>query len=343
MKTRTDTPGRAQPDDRDQEATHGSTTATAGGRRRLGLPHWFAAVMLGANLVQGQVSDSALLAFHPAADGSFTFDTGSLRGVLRAEGKSLGLQSVTHVPSGRRLDSSNGLLSHYRVFTVGKRYGGGAWDWPSTARLTARGAVEVIWPASEERPFEMRAIYRWTTPTTLDLETRVEAKQAVTRFECFLASYFTGGFTNAMAAAGSGTGSGESATFLRADRAGGEWQMFPRDGEAVRTIQDGRWALLPHPVDWAIRPRLVYPVAVRCDQVGGLAALVMGRPDECFAVAMPHETEGHYSVYLSQFGRDLKAGEVASARARLVILDTLDPERFGRVWDEFAETSMELQ
>jgi hypothetical protein len=33
---------------------------------------------------------------------------------------------VVHVPTGARLDRSNGLLSHYRVFTRGVRHGGGA-------------------------------------------------------------------------------------------------------------------------------------------------------------------------------------------------------------------------
>jgi len=42
-------------------------------------------------------------------------------------------------------------------------------------------------------------------------------------------------------------------------------------------------------------------------------------PEECFAIATPYEGEGHYSLYLSRFGRDLKAGETAKARTRLVI------------------------
>jgi hypothetical protein len=40
---------------------------------------------------------------------------------------------------------------------------------------------------------------------------------------------------------------------------------------------------------------------------------------DCFAIATPHQTESHYSVYLSLFGRDLKAGETVRARARLLV------------------------
>jgi hypothetical protein len=45
----------------------------------------------------------------------------------------------------------------------------------------------------------------------------------------------------------------------------------------------------------------------------------MSPPQDCFAVLTPFEAEPHRSMYLSLFGRDLKAGETARARARLVI------------------------
>jgi hypothetical protein len=55
----------------------------------------------------------------------------------------------------------------------------------------------------------------------------------------------------------------------------------------------------------------------------------MSPPLDCFGVLTPFEGEGHRSMYLSLFGKDLKAGETARARARLVIgtklaNDTLD-------------------
>ena len=106
--------------------------------------------------------------FRPAADGSFSFNTGVLQGTLRAAGKSLGLSSVVHLPTGRRLDRSNGLFSHYRVFSKGIRYGGGAWDWPSTARLLDDGGVEVNWPEATNRLFTMKAVYRWSGPAELE-------------------------------------------------------------------------------------------------------------------------------------------------------------------------------
>jgi hypothetical protein len=98
--------------------------------------------------------------FSAAGANEFSFDTGVLRGKLRAEGRSRGLSSVIYLPAGMRLDSSMGLFSHYRVFSAGKRYGTAAWDWPSEARLGSDGAVEARWPEAEGRPFELRARYR---------------------------------------------------------------------------------------------------------------------------------------------------------------------------------------
>ena len=153
----------------------------------------------GIAVAQAQVkpSGAATLAFTASGTNEFTFDTGVLQGKLRAGGKSKGLSSVVHRPTGMTVDSSMGLFGHYRVFSANKRYGTAAWDWPSEAKLRPDGSVEVHWPSAEDRPFELRAVYRWTAPDTLDLETSVQAKTNLPKFESFLASYFSPGFTNA--------------------------------------------------------------------------------------------------------------------------------------------------
>lgn len=253
--------------------------------------------------------------FKPSPDGGFQFDTGVLRGRLRIGGKSLGLQEVTNVATRQRLDRSNGLLSHYRVFTTGHRYGGGAWDWPSTARLLDDAAVEVSWPAADDRPFSMTAVYRWRDASTVDLETTVKAVSDLRGFETFIASYFHERFTNTLVATGPAT----APTWVRTTKAEGDWQIFPRDAAAEALIRDGRWKLEPNPVDWTMRPAFARPLVRRRAPTSGLSGILMAPTEECFAVALPHETEGHYSAYLSLFGRDLAAGQTARARVRLVI------------------------
>ena len=231
----------------------------------------------------------------------------------------MGLSSVVHVPSGTRLDRSMGLFSHYRVFSANRRYGAGAWDWPSEAKLTPEGAVEVRWPSAPDRPFEMRAVYRWAAPDTLDLETIIQAHTNLARFESFLASYFEEGFTNSMVYVKEPPGGQGKPGFVAAERSSGEWLAFPRDTEAVSIIKDGRWKFEPHPVDWVIMPRLAQPLGIRRAPASQVTALMMSSSKDCFALLTPFQTEPHYSMYLSLFGREVRAGETARARARLVI------------------------
>jgi len=270
--------------------------------------------------------------FSAAGANEFSFDTGVLRGKLRAEGRSRGLSSVVYVPTGTRLDSSMGLFSHYRVFSAGKRYGTAAWDWPSEARLGSDGAVEARWPAAGDRRFELRARYRWAAPNILDLETTVLAKTNLLRFECFLASYFSADFTNALVWAG---GSDGGRQFIVADKSFGAWLAFPRDDEAAAVIRDGRWKFEPNPVDWVLMPRLTRPLAVRRAPGTGLAAVLLSPANDCFAVCTPQQGDPHDSLYLSLFGRDLKEGETARARARLLIAPRLSETEIVRQWREF--------
>ncbi len=289
--------------------------------------------MLGMALAQAQVKQptKAVLAFSASGTNEFAFDTGVLKGKLRAGGKSRGLSSVVHLPSGTTLDSSMGLFGHYRVFSANKRYGTAAWDWPSEARLRPDGSVEVHWPSAEDRPFELRAFYRWAAQDTLDVETSVLAKANLSKFESFLACYFAEGFTNACVYAHSNG----QAWLMAADKSDGTWQAFPRDDEAVSIIQDGRWKFPPSPVDWVIRPHLAKPLGVRRCPSNDLQTLLMSPPQDCFAVLTPFEAEPHRSMYLSLFGKDLKPGEVARARARLLIASRLSDTAIVRACESY--------
>ncbi|HID76428.1 MAG TPA: hypothetical protein EYP56_10575 [Planctomycetaceae bacterium] len=260
-------------------------------------------------------SRQARLAFR-ASGNEFPFDTGLLRGVLRSEGRSHGLGPVVYVPSGKHIARGFGLFSHYRLLDDRARYGRAAWDWAGRARLAEDGSVEVFWPADSEHPFQMRAVYRWSAPNTLDLQTTVVARRQLRRFEVFLASYFQGFGRSLVYVVGSPEA---GARFLEVERAAGVWQMFPRDEAAVAIIRDGRWRRPPNPVQWQIMPRLAAPLAVRRDPPSGLAGVVMAPPDDCFAVATPYGQEPHRSLYLSLLGRRLEPDRPATARARLVI------------------------
>ena len=274
------------------------------------------------------------LAFEASGTNEFSFDTGVLRGSLHADGKSKGLSSVVHVPSGTRLDASMGLFSHYRVFSTNHRYGVAAWEWPSQAQLLPNGAVEVRWLPQPDLPFEMRAIYLWAAPNTLDLETIVEAKADLPHFETFLACYFAAPFTNSQLYVEKRPGTAKDG-FMPAEPAAGIWQTFPRDDAVLPIIQDGRWKIEPNPVDWVVMPHLAQPLGFRRAPVTGLTAILMSPRSDCFAIFTPHQLEPHYSMYLSLFGRDLKSGEIARARSRLVVSPQIAESEIIKLYDAF--------
>ena len=299
-----------------------------GAAAAVALPWWATAV--------GRAAEPQL-AF-AAADKEYAFDTGVLRGVLRSQGASKGLTPVIDAASGTALAKVYGLCSHYRLLDAEARYGTAAWDWASQAKLLSNGAVETLWQADPQHPFDLQAVYRWVAPNTLDVTTAVTARQDLPRFEVFLASYFEG-FAAAFAYVQACPETGGKPGFLEAKQSAAPWQMFPRDEQAVNTIGDGRWRRLPNPVDWKIMPPLAGAVALRRDAATGLAGLVMAPPGDCFAVAMPFGEEGHRSLYMSLFGGDVKSGQTATARARLVLARGLSDEQAIALYEAYVKES----
>jgi hypothetical protein len=259
------------------------------------------------------------LAFTENQDGGYEFDTGVLRGRLREAGKRLGLTSTVYAPTDTKLNGAYGVLSYYRVFTTNRRYGTATWDWPSTSRLLPDGAVQVTWPKGDDRPFELAAVYRFHNSSTLDVETIVKAGGDLSKFEVFLASYFSEAFPLPQVYVAAGDEAGGEPAFLTAKKSFGDWQMFPRNTDVLPIIHDGRWQKQPNPVDWKIKPEMAMPVALRRGSKAAPTAILMAPPDDCFAISTPYEGEGHYSMYFSLFGRDIKAGQTARARLRLVV------------------------
>jgi hypothetical protein len=255
-------------------------------------------------------------AFTPDGKGGYAFDTGLLRGTLCANGKSSGLSSVVHIPTGARLDSGSGICGYYRVFTTNRRYGRMGWDWPGRSRLLPDGAVQITLPEHEDRPFEMIAVYRWRDAATLDVETTVKAGTDLNKFEVFLASYCRESLPSPYVCTQADSG---QPSFLPALKSHGDWLMFPRDQACLPIIRDGRWEKEPYPVNWTIMPEFQLPLAFRRGAESAPTVVVMAPRDDCFAVSMPYQGESHYSLYLSLFGRDIKAGESATARARFAV------------------------
>ena len=122
------------------------------------------------------VTGWAELAFKDAGK-EYRFDTGCLRGIFRAEGKSLGIGPVIDNRTGVTVAGVLGLFGPYRLLDADKRYLPDARDWPSASRRLPDNAVEVRWAADAQHPFDLQIVYRWTSTNALDAITTVTAHQ----------------------------------------------------------------------------------------------------------------------------------------------------------------------
>ena len=282
-------------------------------------------------LPAGAPAGSPDLAFKPDLEKDFVrFDTGALRGRMRLNGTSQGMVELIHKATAMAIAQGGGLpgvLSFYRIFSTGTRYGHAARDWTTVHHLNPDGSLRVRWPAAPEHPLEITAMFRWTAPDTLDLETTVQPERDMPQFELFLSSYFTASFRALIYVKPNLFARGEPA-FIPAEvnpMVDGSYLIFPRDREAILRIFDRRWELPPDPVQWSVTRWLGAPLAMRRDERSGITTLLMAPPQDCFAVAMPYNktppdgVAGHQSLYLSLFGQDISAGQTARARTRLVV------------------------
>ncbi len=299
----------------------------------------------------GGAGASPDLTFKATGEGWFAFDTGVVRGKLRADAKSQGIPTFADVKTGRELaygGGNPGILSFYRLFSSGKRWGdmkrGDTFrGWPKTAKRLDDGSVQVHWPGKDDHPVETTATFRWSRPDTLDLVTAVKPQIDLPEFEIFLSSYFNRDFQNQVYVKAPRFEAGKP--YFLAPVCNplviGTYLAYPRDLHAARMIYDGRWEQGHSPVQWSVTRFLVAPLGLMHDAKNDITFVLMARPDECFAVLMPYNktppdgVAGHRSMYFSLFGGDLKAGKVARARSRLVVGRGITEARAVELYETF--------
>ncbi len=296
----------------------------------------------------------AELSFQSMGNGFYSFDTGALKGQLRADDPSQGIPTLIDKETGLELaygKNNPGILSYYRIFTSNHRFGDSARAWPKTSKRLPDGGVEITWPPREEHPFEMTAIYRWKSPTTLDLETIVKAETNLPKFEVFLSSYFNSNFKTYMYVKPTLHTNKEpyfmpvTVNPFTIDT----YLAFPRDREACQMIFDGRWEHGPHPVHFSVGKFYEYPFCIKRDEKNGIDILLMSRPQDCFAVEMPYDMTppdgiaGHNSVYFSLFGNNIRENEIAHASYRLIIERKMTEDRSMNYFQQFVQDTKRIK
>ncbi len=283
--------------------------------------------------------------------GWFAFDTGVVRGKLRADGKSQGMPTFVDAKTGKELahgGGNPGLLSYYRLLSREKRWGDPkkhdtCRGWPQEASRLQDGSVRIVWPPADDHPVKMIATYRWSSPTTIDLVTELTPQIDFPESEVFLSNYFHSDFQSYIYVKPPRHGRGEP-HFLHpvgSDLVVGTYLAFPRDLRGVRMFYDGRWEQGHNPVQWTAPRYYAAPLSLMRDEATGITFVLMARPEECFSVEMPYNltppdgVAGHHSIYYSLFGQDLAAGETAQARMRLIVDRKISNERALELYQAF--------
>ncbi len=307
---------------------------------------WFAVGLLLlplSRLERSSASEPTSPVFVESEPGHFSFDTGVVRGRMRADGKNQGIIELVDRSTGTNLVHGVGAMSLYRVFSDGKRYGDAARNWPATGRVAKNGAVEIDYPATADRPLRLRVAFHWTSADALDVTIQLTPGEPLKDVEVFLSSYFVPTMRAFAYVAPNQFESGP-ATLMAADvnpLIDGTYLMFPRDRRAVQLIYDGRWELPPHPVRWSITRMMAAPLTVRRDESSGSVVAMMSRSEDCFATAMPYNKDppdgpsSHASLYHSLFGQDVERGETLTSTSRLVILNGATDEQIIARYSKF--------
>lgn len=289
------------------------------------------------------LADAPNLKFDPAGEQIFAFDTGVVKGQLRANGECQGLSSFVDVETGKELTRSAGIFSYYRVLSIDRRWGQAARDWPMTGTLLPDGAVQIDWPPAADHPLDIRAVFRWRSPVMLDLLTTVRPQVMMPGFELFLSSYFGMSF-KAYAYTQPLRSPEMKPLFVPADvnpLVQDSYLAFPTSRRAARMFFDDRWAPANGFVPWSVTQMLAAPIGMKRDPSSGLTFLLMSCPEDCFAINMsynmdpPDGVAGHSSVYMSLFGKDIQAGESAQAHVRLVVERDLSDERAIELYEQY--------
>ena len=99
---------------------------------------------------------------------------------------------------------------------------------------------------------------------------------------------------------------------------------FPRDERAASLLSDGRWQRGRHFTRFAGARYYGLPLGVYAHDDSDLDVLLMGRPEDVFAVSMAYHSDNplddvgqHRSLYLSLFGRDIYPGQRIRTTCRM--------------------------
>ncbi len=284
-----------------------------------------------------------------AADdsGTWRFETDEMSGMLEPMGARHGVKTLTHKATGVDVvHEAYDLLNLFLLFAR-NRCMGAARQYEREVEVDG-DELTVRWPASETHQAELTAVYAIAGPNLIDLTITVRSEWVYAAYELFLSSYFPPSMRPHVYLQGSPYVDPPDVPQWVAPTCSdvfvGTGLVFPRDQHASRHSVDGRWTGLSIVYRW--NPQRLYelPVCMQADADTRVAAVLMSRPEDCFAVvsgyaeAHPDDPFGNQNpMYLSLFGEDLSPGDERTAHVRLAVIELDDEMRAPlELYDQFA-------
>ena len=235
-----------------------------------------------------------------------------------------------HAPKGavgaRR--RHQGILNLYRVYSANETFGS-LRDDQALVEQRPDGAL-LSWPATEERPVEIKATFRLTGPAQIDVEVTALAKQDFENFEILPASYFPVDMEKGIYRSEEG-----KAVLLRlgdGEIPGGDrpqYAFYPLS-EAKREAQENSGRTSSSWIWPSYIPKELAALPIVFAESETTQVVLLGEPESVSAVcATPRPSSGnpedwnsvqqHSALYFSLFAQDLKAGESCHARMRCIV------------------------
>ena len=236
---------------------------------------------------------------------------------------------VMHKPSGTMLSPDAdrmkgvGMLNFFRVLIEG--------GYLTELRVEEpilepeKDGISMTWLPTIRRQAKVKVKFTFKEPNIIDMDMWVETLTNYPGFEILLSGYMAKGFESGAYVAKQefGTTEPEQIRILDQPMIHGIWPFFPRDEAGANLLTDGRHQ--KGRVYWrmAVGRRYGMPVAFFSNK--GVDAILMGRPEDVYAVGATYKGEAtdnvadHRAFYLSLFGDDLKAGEGRRTQMRMII------------------------
>lgn len=262
------------------------------------------------------------------------FETGEMAGRLDPTGARHGVKTLTHKASGVDVvHEKYDLLNLFLLFAQNRCMG--------SAREHSReyhpegDRISVCWPANDTHQADLTAAYEISGPNTIDLTITVKSRWPYPKYEVFLSNYFNVAMNPYVYLRKcpyvDPRDAPQWAAPVASDVFAGTGLVFPRDFHAARNSVDGRWTGIGALYQWNPQRMYELPICMQVDAQSGVAAVLMSRPGDCYAVvtgyadAHPDDPFGNQNpMYLSLFGEDLSPGDERTARVRLAVVELDD-------------------